>query len=382
MKSFVIHFIAGARPNFMKIAPIVMAMERRQQEDERRGSNLQVRIVHTGQHYDQNMSDIFFSDLGIPEPSYNLEVGSGSHAEQTARIMIEYEKVLVKDRPDLVIVVGDVNSTIACSLTAKKMGIPVGHVEAGLRSFDEEMPEEINRKLTDAISDLLFVTEESGLINLRNEGIADERVHFVGNVMIDTLMDRLEKIDSGGFTPDKEIEQFCLENERYAVLTLHRPSNVDEKGTLKGIWDALGEIAGKIPVLFPIHPRTRLRIEEFNLSDIPGMHIIDPLGYMDMLYAVKGSSLVLTDSGGIQEETTVLGIPCVTIRNNTERPVTIELGTNTLVGTDPDRILNIVKEILEGREKKGQIPPFWDGRAADRIVGVIVESLKFEVGNS
>jgi UDP-N-acetylglucosamine 2-epimerase (non-hydrolysing) len=366
----------------MKIAPIVKAIEGRCQEEIGKDSDLKVKIIHTGQHYDQNMSEVFFNDLGIPEPSYNLEVGSGSHAEQTARIMIEYEKVVLKDKPDLVLVVGDVNSTIACSLTAKKMRIPVGHVEAGLRSFDEEMPEEINRKLTDAISDLLFVTEESGLMNLRNEGIEDGKVHFVGNVMIDTLLDRLKKIDEGGFTPNYEIEQFCLENDQFAVLTLHRPSNVDEKENLKGIWGALSEIAGKIPILFPIHPRTKVRLGEFGMPNIPSMHIIEPIGYMDMLYAVKGSSLVLTDSGGLQEETTVLGIPCVTIRENTERPSTIELGTNYLAGTNPDKILSIANDILEGRGKKGQVPPLWDGKAAERIAEVIVNSLKFEVDTS
>ena len=339
------------------------------------GNKLQVKIVHTGQHYDANMSDIFFRELGIPEPDYNLEVGSGSHAEQTAKIMVAYEKVLQNDRPDLVIVVGDVNSTIACSLTAKKLGIKVAHVEAGLRSFDMEMPEEINRILTDRISDLLFVTEESGLKNLKNEGVQDDRVHFVGNVMIDTLLEHLKRIETGESQPSEEIREVVGSFKEYAVLTLHRPSNVDHEETFAPIWRAISEVGERIPIIFPAHPRTRAKMETFGLSE-GAVRTIEPVGYMDMLWAVKGARMVLTDSGGLQEETTVLGVPCITIRENTERPSTIEIGTNYLAGTDPDRILLLANEILEGRAKKGKIPPFWDGKAAERIVDIILKEVQ------
>jgi len=371
MKKFVIHFIAGARPNFMKIAPIVKAMERRQQEGEGRVNNFQVKIVHTGQHYDKNMSEVFFRELGIPEPDYNLEVGSGSHAEQTGNVMMAFEKILLKDRPDLVVVVGDVNSTIACSLTAKKLGIRVAHVEAGLRSFDMEMPEEINRILTDRISDLLFVTEESGITNLKNEGVSEDRIHFVGNVMIDTLMSNLEKLDGEEYEVSPAVGNFIGENIDYGVMTLHRPSNVDDKDVFLRIWAAVQEIGSKIPILFPVHPRTRARMSDFGFKP-DGVQLIDPIGYMDMLSAFRKAKLVLTDSGGLQEETTYLGVPCITIRENTERPSTIEIGTNYLAGTDPDKICSIANEILEGRGKKGQIPPLWDGKAAERIVEVLV----------
>ena len=374
MKNFVIHFIAGARPNFMKIAPIVQTIQRDTEQYPKSERNLQFDIVHTGQHYDNNMSEIFFNDLGIPEPRYNLEVGSGTHAEQTARIMIEYEKVLIEDRPELVIVVGDVNSTIACSLTARKMGISVGHVEAGLRSFDMDMPEEINRILTDRISDLLFVTEESGVRNLLGEGIEEGKIHFVGNVMIDTLLKHLDELDSGKYEPKDQIVNFTDRNDKYAVLTLHRPSNVDNRDTFEKIWEALTEISGDIPILFPAHPRTKSRIEEFKVTT-NRITTIDPIGYMDMLHTVRGATLVLTDSGGLQEETTVLGVPCITIRENTERPSTIEIGTNYLVGTDPERILSVARQILDGNAKKGKVPPLWDGKAAERIVDVILDYL-------
>jgi len=376
MKSFVTHFIAGARPNFMKIAPIIKAMERRQQEGEGRGRDLQVRIVHTGQHYDANMSDIFFRELGIPEPDYNLEVGSGSHAEQTAKVMLAYEKILLKDRPDLVVVVGDVNSTIACSLTARKLGIRVAHVEAGLRSFDMEMPEEINRILTDRISDLLFVTEESGIKNLKNEGVCDDRIHFVGNVMIDTLVSNLGKLDGEGYEVSPAISNFIDEGNDYGVMTLHRPSNVDDQKVFSRIWGAVQEIGGKIPILFPVHPRTRARMSDFGLEP-DGVHLIDPIGYRDMLSAFRKAKMVLTDSGGIQEETTFLGVPCITIRENTERPSTVDIGTNYLAGTDPDEICSIANKILEGRGKKGQIPPLWDGKSAERIVEVLINQVIF-----
>jgi UDP-N-acetylglucosamine 2-epimerase (non-hydrolysing) len=335
------------------------------------GIDLSISIVHTGQHYDQIMSDIFFRDLGIPAPDRHLEVGSGSHAEQTAKIMVTFEKALLQDRPDLVIVVGDVNSTVACSLTAKKLGIMVAHVEAGLRSFDMSMPEEINRKLTDAISDLLFVTEESGVRNLLAEGVSKERIFLVGNVMIDTLKRNLARIGNGEFVPSGLVRDFCDSSRRYAVLTLHRPSNVDHKETLAPVWGAVAEVARQIPILFPVHPRTREKLAAFGL-DGSGVTMVDPIGYLDMLCVVKGAAMVLTDSGGLQEETTVLGVPCVTIRENTERPVTVDVGTNYLVGTSPVAILAASREILSGNAKKGDIPPLWDGQAADRIADILL----------
>ncbi len=363
--------IAGARPNFMKIAPIVHALSGRKEEAAARGVDLSLLIVHTGQHYDANMSDVFFRDLGIPAPDRHLGVGSGSHAVQTANIMTAFEKVALDDRPDLVVVVGDVNSTIACALTSKKLGIPVAHVEAGLRSFDEAMPEEINRRLTDAISDFLFVTEESGIRNLRNEGVALERIHLVGNVMIDTLLRNRSRIESGAATPSPAVREFCDRGSRYAVLTLHRPSNVDRQETLTPLWEAIEKVSARIPVLFPVHPRTRSRIREFGLGS-GGITFVEPMGYIDMLYAVKGATLVLTDSGGLQEETTVLGVPCVTIRENTERPATVDVGTNYLVGTRPEAIVSTSLEVLSGNAKRGGIPPLWDGRAAERISEIIL----------
>ena len=366
-----IALVAGARPNFMKIAPLYHALAARKEADRAKGIDLRVSIVHTGQHYDENMSDVFFRDLGIPAPDRHLEVGSGSHAEQTARIMIAFEKVVSEDRPDFVVVVGDVNSTIACALTAKKLGVKVAHVEAGLRSFDMGMPEEINRKLTDAISDLLFVTEESGVRNLRSEGVPEERIFLVGNVMIDTLKRNLKRIESGEFVPTGTVGDFCAGAKRYAVLTLHRPSNVDAKETLVPLWGAISEIARRIPIFFPVHPRTRGKIAEFGLGGT-GVTMVDPVGYLDMLYAVKGSAMVLTDSGGLQEETTVLGVPCVTIRENTERPVTVTMGTNYLAGTSPDAILAAAGEILSGKAKKGRVPPLWDGKAAERIAEILL----------
>jgi UDP-N-acetylglucosamine 2-epimerase (non-hydrolysing) len=355
----------------MKVAPIVHALNARREVARAAGLSLRVSIVHTGQHYDPNMSDVFFRDLGIPAPDRHLDVGSGSHAEQTAKIMVAFERVLLEDPPDLVVVVGDVNSTVACSLTAKKLGVRVAHVEAGLRSFDMTMPEEINRKLTDAISDLLFVTEESGMRNLRAEGVPEERIHLVGNVMIDTLLRNMGRVESREFAPSEPVRAFCGTGRRYAVLTLHRPSNVDRKETLAPLWGAISEIARDVPVLFPVHPRTRGKIEAFGL-DGAGVTMIDPVGYLDMLYSVKGAALVLTDSGGLQEETTALGVPCVTIRENTERPSTVEVGTNYLAGTHPEAILSAAREILSGNGKKGNVPPLWDGQAAERIVDVLL----------
>ena len=369
---FSIAIVAGARPNFMKIAPIVRALNARKKDAAAAGIDLRVSIVHTGQHYDENMSEVFFRELAIPKPDHHLEVGSGTHAEQTARIMIAFEKVLQMDRPAWVVVVGDVNSTIACTLTAKKMGVKVAHVEAGLRSFDMTMPEEINRKLTDAICDLLFVTEQSGIRNLRNEGVAQEKIVLAGNVMIDTMMTNLARIDDGEFVPPESLRAFCV-GRRYAVLTLHRPSNVDRIETLGPIWDALSEVARRIPILFPVHPRTRAKIDAFGLNGTD-ITMIDPVGHLEMLYVVRGAELVLTDSGGLQEETTVLGVPCITIRESTERPVTVDIGTNNVVGTNPDKIEAVAFEILLGQRNKGAIPPLWDGNAAERIATSILSS--------
>jgi len=367
-------FVAGARPNFMKIAPIIRVLSEISGKDSlsMRVRDMEYLLVHTGQHYDRNMSDVFFRDLGIPEPDWNLDVGSGSHAQQTARVMIAFEKVLLQEHPDIVIVVGDVNSTIACSLTAKKLNIKVAHVEAGLRSFDEAMPEEINRRLTDTISDLLFVTEQSGVDNLLREGVSTDRIHFVGNVMIDTLTDSLKRFEDGKHTAAKRITQWTGSHERYAVLTLHRPSNVDDRETMSGIWSAVSSVADRIPVLFPVHPRTRKQMEAFRLP-LNGVSMMEPIGYMDMLYAVKGSTLVMTDSGGLQEETTALGVPCLTIRENTERPVTIDVGTNYLVGTSSSSIRQTAELILNGNGKKGGLPALWDGHAAERIVQILTE---------
>ena len=367
-------FVAGARPNFMKIAPILRQVKVLEGKTSDRSFDLVVKLVHTGQHYDQNMSKIFFNELEIPEPDWNLAVGSGTHAQQTAKVMVAFETLLNSEKPDLIVVVGDVNSTVACSLTAKKLQIPVAHVEAGLRSFDTSMPEEINRKLTDAISDVLFVTEQSGIDNLVNEGVSEDKIKFVGNVMIDNLLFKLDKLDNGKFNPGSSILEFQKKNSRYMILTLHRPSNVDDPNKLAQIWAALQVISKNAPILFPIHPRTRLKIESLSLA--PGnIEMIEPLGYLDMLFAVKNSSLVLTDSGGLQEETTALGIPCITIRENTERPSTIEVGTNYLTGTDSDTIIKTAEQILAGNGKKGEIPPLWDGKASERIVNELVNFL-------
>jgi len=353
----------------MKIAPIVRALREREYAAFEAGIDLRVSIVHTGQHYDENMSEIFFRELEIPAPDRHLDIGSGSHAEQTARIMVAFENYILGEKPDWVVVVGDVNSTIGCALPAKKLGVKVAHVEAGLRSFDISMPEEINRKLTDAISDLFFVTEESGVRNLRAEGVASEKVFMVGNVMIDTLLRNKAKIEGQNFIPSPAVKAFGEKGRRYAVLTLHRPSNVDSREALAPIWGVLSEIARRVPILFPVHPRTRAKIGEFGLSE-NGITLVDPIGSLEMLYAVKRATLVLTDSGGLQEETTVLGIPCITIRENTERPVTVTIGTNYLAGTDPARILSAADEILSGNAKKGVTPPLWDGKASGRIADV------------
>ncbi len=351
--------IVGARPNFMKIAPIVREMRRR-------ASEFLPRIVHTGQHYDEAMSDSFFIDLGIPVPDFHLEVGSHSHAVQTARIMIAFEPIVLAEKPDWVLVVGDVNSTIACALVCAKLGIKVAHIEAGLRSRDRTMPEEINRILTDSISDLLLTTSEDADENLKQEGIGSDKIKFVGNVMIDSLFFNLEKSKES-----KARENLNLSDKDYAVLTLHRPSNVDEKEVFNGLLDALIEIGKKLPVIFPVHPRTKANIEKFGFAgkvENSNMRLIEPLGYLDFMNLYSGAKLVLTDSGGLQEETTALGIPCLTLRENTERPITIELGTNRLVGTNPDKIKQAAFEIIENSSvQDAKIPPLWDGHAAERI---------------
>jgi UDP-N-acetylglucosamine 2-epimerase (non-hydrolysing) len=356
----------------MKMAPIA--------EELKRFPEVQHCLVHSGQHYDELLSGNFFSELGLPTPDVNLQVGSGTHAAQTAEVMKRLEPVLLDFKPDMVVVVGDVNSTIATALTASKLGIAVAHVEAGLRSFDMTMPEEINRKLTDAISDLLFATEQSGVVNLQKEGIPADRVFLVGNVMIDCLM-RHRQVAA----KSRILEQLALRRNGsgtlpYGVLTLHRPSNVDNPTTLEGILAAITKVAKDFPVLFPVHPRTRKNIENFGLgkyfrdSTKAGIVPMDPLGYLDFLCINSNARIVLTDSGGVQEETTVLGVPCLTLRNNTERPATVEHGTNQVVGVEPERICAAAIDILEGRFRKGQTPPLWDGKAAERIVKVLVES--------
>ncbi len=357
--------VVGARPNFMKVAPLHRVFSRMK--------NVRHVIVHTGQHYDANMSKIFFDDLELPKPDVYLGVGSGSHAEQTAKIMVEFEKVLMKETPDIVIVVGDVNSTVACSLTASKLLIPVAHVEAGLRSFDRTMPEEINRMVTDVLSDYLFVTEASGVENLRNEGISDKKVFLVGDVMIDSLIlyrakARRSKIKS----------VFGVSGKDYTLVTLHRPSNVDEVKHLKTILEIFRDIERNGRIIFPIHPRTRRRIEEFGLSSqfakVKNLSLADPLGYLDFLNLMMDARLVLTDSGGIQEETTFLRVPCITVRENTERPITLEIGTNVLTGLSVEKVVTLTNECYSGKWKKGKVPELWDGRAAERIGRILVNS--------
>jgi UDP-N-acetylglucosamine 2-epimerase (non-hydrolysing) len=353
--------VAGARPNFMKIAPIVARV--------RATGSLDATIVHTGQHYDRAMSELLFEQLGIPEPEIRLGVGSGSHAQQTAEIMRRFEPVLVERRPDAIAVVGDVNSTIATALVAVKLGVPVAHVEAGLRSFDRSMPEEVNRILTDAISEWLFVTERSGVENLENEGIDSGKVHIVGNVMIDTLLrfrDRALELDM----PNR----MGLEPGAYAVMTLHRPSNVDEVRKLAALLEPIRRLGERLPVIFPVHPRTRKSLEEMGIGHDPGLRLLEPLGYLEFLGLMASARLILTDSGGIQEESTVLGVPCITLRDNTERPVTLTDGTNRLAGTDPDAVDAAIEETLT-TEVAGRIPPLWDGRAAERIVSILAGAL-------
>lgn len=350
--------VAGARPNFMKIAPLMWELQRRPQ--------IQTCLVHTGQHYDERMSKLFFEELHIPRPDVDLGVGSGSHAVQTAEVMKRFEPILQEQRPDVVIVVGDVNSTLACALTAVKVGVPVAHVEAGLRSFDRTMPEEINRLLTDQTSRWLFVSERSGIANLRNEGIAEDRIFFVGNVMIDTLLACRDRCEQSAI-----LQELQVPDRGYAVLTLHRPANVDDAEVLMGLIRAVERIQREIPIVFPVHPRTRKVLNGQLNGSMPQLRVTEPLGYLDFMKLLSHARLVLTDSGGIQEETTVLGVPCLTLRNNTERPVTIEQGTNTLVGLDPDKVIAAGLSVLEKPHGPGRIPELWDGRAAARIVDIL-----------
>jgi len=341
----------------MKLAPVLGALGKR--------SGVRQTLVHTGQHYDANMSDVFFQQLAIPEPDVNLSVGAGSHASQTAEIMIRFEPVVLDRRPGLVLVYGDVNSTVAAALVCAKLKIPVGHVEAGLRSFDRTMPEEINRLVTDQLADLLFTPSEDGDLNLQREGVSPEKIHRVGNVMIDSL---------SRFLPAACPSKSNGLPDRYALVTLHRPSNVDEGTILKGILTSLLEISQQLAVVFPVHPRTRQRIAEFGFNTTQ-IRLLDPLPYVEFLNWQRRATVVITDSGGIQEETTYLGVPCLTVRNNTERPVTVSVGTNILVGQDSHRLRQEIARILDGHAKKGAIPPLWDGRAGERIADVVTAKL-------
>jgi UDP-N-acetylglucosamine 2-epimerase (non-hydrolysing) len=361
--------VVGARPNLIKMAPIVAELARYP-------SQFGQLLVHTGQHYDDNMSRLFFEQLRLPRPDINLEVGSGSHGVQTGRIMGAFEDVCVAEKPDLVIVVGDVNSTMACAITAKKLGIQVAHVEAGLRSGDLGMPEEINRLCTDAVSDYLFTTDRHAGQNLRQEGVPEERIHFVGNVMIDTLERHravAQKLDL--------LERIGLTKDSFATLTLHRPTNVDDANALRGILEALHEIAKELPIVFPIHPRTRKTVERFGLSYLlrhgeraSGIWTTEPLGYLEFLHLNMNARLIMTDSGGLQEEATVLGVPCITLRYNTERPITCIEGTNRIVGNQKEKIIEAARQILNGAQVVGGVPEMWDGKAAGRIVHVLKRS--------
>lgn len=360
-----ITIIAGARPNFIKIAPIIKAIEKKQTE----GNGISYRLVHTGQHYDKNLSDTFFEELNIPHPDVNLEVKSGSQAEQTAAIMIAFEKELLQNPCDLVLVVGDVNSTMACAIVAKKLNTKVAHVEAGIRSGDWSMPEEINRIVTDSITDYFFTTSTWASENLMKYGATDNQISFVGNVMIDTLYQNIDRITKPFFW-----EEFQLSKENYIVLTLHRPSNVDEENSLVQLLLGIDEMANDKKVIFPIHPRTKAILGEQNLN-LKNILFVDPQGYLNFMYLIKNSFAVITDSGGISEETTVLGIPCFTLRNNTERPETISVGTNHLVGTSIENLRKTYNDFLQNKNKKVGIPERWDGKASERIIDILLQKL-------
>ncbi len=356
--------IVGARPNFMKMAPIIKEMNKRQ--------SIEQILVHTGQHYDQKLSHAFFDELGIPKPDINLNIGSDTHTRQVARIMMAFEEIIDDYKPDMILVVGDVNSTMACSLVAAKKGVKITHVEAGIRSGDRNMPEEINRLVTDAIANYLLAPSPDAIDNLQKEGHAPEKIGFVGNIMIDTLHMHATDIQSS-----KILDTLSLRAHKYVTLTLHRPSNVDNKSSLQNILQALKVIQERIPIVFPVHPRTAKMIETFGLKEemttMRNLIQIEPIGYLDFGKLISNSKFVLTDSGGIQEETTVYGIPCITLRENTERPITITEGTNELAGADANKILELVNKIWQGQWKKGQIPTYWDGHAAQRIIDFILQ---------
>ena len=353
-----IDIIAGARPNFMKIAPIIEALKMA----EKRGGPLRYRLIHTGQHYDRAMSGSFFEELGIPDPDINLEVGSGTQAEQTAGIMVGYERVLLKEKSDLCLVVGDVTSTMACSIAARKLGIPVAHVEGGIRSGDWTMPEEINRVVTDSITNWFFTTSETANDNLRRAGVTDDQIFFVGNTMIDTLLKNVPRL-----RPPACWQSLKLEPRQFFVVTLHRPANVDGEQQLLRLLQAITDGTRGLPVIFPVHPRTAKNLREAG-KNLPSMHYVDPLGYLEFNYLVKHAKGVITDSGGITEETTVLRVPCLTLRDNTERPETITIGTNELIGTNPEKLPPALARLMAGEWKTGAIPSKWDGKAAERIV--------------
>ena len=358
-----ITIIAGARPNFMKIAPIIHAIQRAQSL----GENITYRLVHTGQHYDKKMSGDFFEQLNIPEPDANLEAGGGTQAEQTGAIMVRFEKELTENPADLVLVVGDVTSTMACAITAQKLHTKVAHVEAGIRSGDWSMPEEINRLITDSITNYFFTTTESAGKNLRKSGIADDQIFFVGNTMIDTL-----KVQEACFMKPGFWQEYELEAGKYLVLTLHRPSNVDHKEQLTELVKVMEENTGGIPVIFPVHPRTRARMDSFGIQ-IDNIKLVDPMSYLEFNYLVKHAKGVITDSGGITEETTVMGVPCMTLRTSTERPETCTIGTNELLGSEPSALKLALDKLFRGEWKKGAIPKFWDGKTSERIVAILTK---------
>ena len=365
-----IYLVAGARPNFMKIAPIVRALQNQ--------DALTFKIIHTGQHYDRDMNEVFFEELGIPQPDIFMGAGGGSHAAQTAKIMVAFEELCIAERPAAVLVVGDVNSTLACSISAKKLNIPVAHVEAGLRSGDMTMPEEINRLVTDSITDWFFVTEPSAVKHLQREGKREAAIHYVGHVMVDNVLfqaDKLTRTDTSGFETSAFKAAQAEKSGRYGVVTLHRPSNVDDPVMMARIGGALKDIAADLPLIFPVHPRTRANLASFGIDLGPNITLVGPQAYMAFLNLWKDATVVLTDSGGLQEETTALGVPCITIRENTERPVTVDEGSTVLVGTDPVRIVEEARKVMRGEGKQGRRPDLWDGKAAERIVAVLAREL-------
>ena len=356
-----ITLVAGARPNFMKIAPIIKAIEKARDA----GKNVTYRLVHTGQHYDKKMSADFFEQLGIPEPHTNLECGGGTQAEQTAAIMVKFEQELVANRPDLVLVVGDVTSTMACTITAKKLCIKAAHVEAGIRSGDMTMPEEINRIVTDSLCDYFFTTSEQANNQLKKSGMPESSIYFVGNTMIDTLHQNLDRIRKPAFWDEQQLQE-----QNYFLVTLHRPSNVDDPEKLAAIIAAIKEATAGYTIIFPVHPRTRLIIDKHKIDD-RGIVMIDPQGYLEFMYLVKNAKGIITDSGGITEEATVLHVPCLTLRNSTERPETVTMGTNELIGDRIDQLKPCLRDIIAGKWKKGTIPPFWDGKTSERIIDIL-----------